>query len=270
MKTDNIEAPRVGTSLNKYFHYIKEKPNIQPQESEFSDIFDDPKYREYCFNQAKASFKFVFNKELIKSHLNKSANKESLKYLKEIRRYGIILKGVYKFTGDTYKCSDNLKSFLYNLGQYNDTYWISSDKEKSKKVLDSLDDLVPSINFATTESFREYANKVMSKIDFLVRQQKLNVKQFHDLRKKLRSFADLFQIPASEDLEGKMHWLFSSMIRISFDLGKYHNELVKEKLESNTNLDGKEIILNNNIIEEFAELRPFIVRVCGLDGNQKL
>lgn len=261
---ENLESRKSTPILVSKFLNIRERPEINPTINDFSGVFKDKKYREHCFKEVKSSFEFIFDKKKLLHHLQKNPNKESISYLKQVRRYGVILRGMYRFLDPSHKCGEGLDQLLLFLGEYNDNYWLSPSEEIKKGIINNLNDIEFSINFIDTLGFKEYAKSLLFKIEEQLKEKILSVDKFHTLRIRLRLFADLMQVTAAENYGGNLHWLFYSIIELSSEMGKHHDDLIQKGLNGEINYHKSTVRINPRIASEFKRIKPFIEKVCGL------
>ena len=104
----------------------------------------------------------------------------------------------------------------------------------------------------------------MSEIEEILKEKELPVTKFHLLRKKIRLFGNLVQIPAIENLGKSQHWLCSSLFEISKEMGDQHDDLVARGLRGEIDYSQAVLEVSPQILSEFEKLKPFIKKVCGL------
>jgi len=267
---DQISNPAEKASepvLVSLFDAIKEKPDIEPEVDDFRPILNSETFRKHSFEEVREAFLFVLDKEKIRQYLSApESTTEAIKYLKRVRRFGLILRSDYRFLDVAHRPPESLYRFLSLLGDYNDHYWLG-EKQDAALLLEALrriDETELTINPIDSKSFEEYARNILSRIDSLVQKDELPTAEFHELRKLIRSCADLMQIAATEDRGGNMHWLFSSALSLSIRLGKQHDELIQRGLRKEINYDDATASINSNIREEIKRLQPFIKRAIGI------
>ena len=230
-----IENTKPIPILVSRFTEIRNKPNLEPTIEDFSDIFSNEDNRKHSFEEVKKAFEFIFNKEKFIHSLNKEPNKESFAYLKQVRRYGVILR-------------DHCRFF--------------SSKHKSAEALNNIE--FP-IEFDDTDGFIRHIVNELSEIQEIFKEKKLPVATFYLLRKKIRLFGNLVQIPALENLRKSQHWLCSSLFEISKEMGDQHDDLVAKGLSGEIDYDQAVLEVSSRILSEFERLKPFIEKICGLD-----
>ncbi len=261
---NNLENIQTEPILVSRFFDIRTRPELNPDEVDFSNIFEDKQYREHIFEEARKAFEFIFDKERFVREIKLEANEESFSYLKQVRRYGLILKALYRFTDTSHKCGEKLNHFLFLLGEYNDSYWISSQPEIREGILDSLSDLDFSVNFIDTEEFKKYAKSILDHIATLVQANNLPIEQFHKLRKRFRLLSNLMQVPAAENCGGNLHWLFYSIFKLSAWLGEIHDDYVERSLKKEIKYEESIVEIGPDVAAEFNKFKPFVEKVLGL------
>ena len=261
----NLESVKIRPILVSRFSDIRENPKINPKEDGFSNIFENKEYRQHFFEEARKAFEFIFDKEKFIQNILLEPNEESFSYLKQVRRYGLILKAFYRFSDISHRCGENLNHLLFLLGEYNDNYWISTQLETRDEILNYLDDIDLSINFISTQEFKEYTKSILSQIEILLQENELPMKKFHTLRKKLRLLSNFMQVAAAEDCGGNMHWLFYSIFKLSTELGEIHDDYVQKGLKGEIEYQESIVKTDPHITEDFYKLKPFIEKVYGLN-----
>lgn len=264
MQTANEQSEAVPVTVS-YFNNIKDIPDIHPEVEDFSAIFDDIEYRQHCFEEIKKSFLFVYDKDKIDKSMNALANEDDFRYLKQVRRFGLILRESYCLFGSKHVSPEPFYLFIKSLGTFNDQYWFSPREELKKEVAErnigNFELENPSIE---NKDFREYAEKLLLDIEELIKEQTLLMNEFHGLRKKIRLYADNMQVSAAENYQGNMHWLFASLLELSVKLGEKHDEYIKQDLNGEIEYEKTKVEVDPYIVENFEKLRPFIEKVMGI------
>lgn len=260
-----IENTKPIPILVSRFTEIRNKPNLEPTIEDFSDIFSNEDNRKHSFEEVKKAFEFIFNKEKFIHSLNKEPNKESFAYLKQVRRYRVILRDHCRFFSSKHKSAEALNKFLYFLGQCNDRYWVVQSEEIKQETIIHIDNIEFPIEFDDTDGFIRHIVNELSEIQEIFKEKKLPVATFHLLRKKIRLFGNLVQIPALENLRKSQHWLCSSLFEISKEMGDQHDDLVAKGLSGEIDYDQAVLEVSSRILSEFERLKPFIEKICGLD-----
>ncbi len=256
------ESSNLEPVLVNHFMDIRENPNLNPRVEEFNSIFIDDEYRKHIFEEANKTFAFVFKKNEFLNHLQKEPNKESRKYLRMIRRYGLVLRAIYQFLYPKHKCPDELHTFISTLGKFNDKYLTTPLEIERNEIFLAIDKIELPIESVDVLDFKNHVLKILNKIEKLFNKEKINVDELHTLRKSIRLFADLMQIPAAEDYKGNNHWLFYSIVEISSAIDKdlkVEQQVIEE-------VDYKKILVEPNKIikDNFKYIKPYIEKVCGV------
>jgi hypothetical protein len=264
MATKTPEKPSSTPVLISRFLDIREKPPISPSPEDFSEVFNNEQYRRHSFEEAKKSFDFVFDKNKFIKAIEGEKSKQNFSYLKQVRRLGLILRASYRFMDSDHECPEDLQQFVSSLGEYNDTYKINPSKELRKNIIAKLDNIKFPIDFVDDAEFRRYAKNLLADTEKLLKEKVLPIDEFHTLRKRLRLFADLMQVAAAENYGGNMHWLFHSIIELSSELGRSHDDLTQEGLRGNIDYHTSIVAVDPRVAPDFKKAKPFIKKVCGL------
>jgi len=246
------------------FYDIRESVDLTPTLDDFTNILEDEDHRRHFFEEAKRSFEYVRDREKLIKCLEQEPSKENYKYLKNLRRFGLILKAAYRFVDSSHMCTEDLNDFLFLLGKFNDHYWVAHTKEDVRQIVEKFDHIKFPIDYISTKKFKEYAEKLLDDIEKLFGNRELKIRKFHSLRKKIRTFSNFMQVLAAENCGKEPHWLFYSLLSISTELGDKHDELLQKGLEGEIEYHDSVVELNPKTAEEFTKLKPFIKKMCGL------
>jgi len=261
----NSEQSKDASFIISYFDKIKVAPDIHPEAGDFSAVFDDIEYRQHCFEEIKKSFLLIYDKNKVNAAISSKPNEDSFIYLKQVRRIGLILRESYLLFSSEHSSPQPFYLFIKSLGGFNDQYWFSAPKELGEKVAErnigNFEFNDPSIE---NKDFRKYVEKILSDTKELLKEQILSMEEFHGLRKNIRLCADIMQVSAAEDYQGKLHWLFSSLLDLSVRLGKEHDEYIQRDLKGEINYKKTKVEVDPYVVENFNKLRPFIKKVMGI------
>lgn len=263
----SVESHRENLSepvLVARFEDITRKPDIEPKAENFSNIFEDEEYRKQCFDEAHKAFLSVYNKEKFDEYLNAEPSNEGRDYLKKVRKFGLILRAMYNFFDEAHQCPENFQQFLFTLGKYNDRYLLKKSKRIKPQDVLGFDNLDVPVDFVDDKDFKKYVEETLSQIDELMEKSILPAESFHDLRKKVRLFASLMQVTASENYGGNLQWLFASILELSVMLGEKHDELVSKDLVGDIDYHSSKVVVDGEFASKFLNLEPFIKKVVGL------
>ncbi len=266
-KTPNPAEMGITPILVSRFDTIKEKPDIAPELSSFESILNTEDFRKHSFEEIREAFLFIFNEEKIRQYLTaREQTQEAFRYLKRVRRFGLILRSNYILLNATHRPPESLYRFLSLLGDYNDHYWLDKKQNADPllETLDGINKLDLAIKMADDREFKKYVDDVLNRIDSLIEKGELPVAEFHELRKNIRSCADLLQVAATENYGGGIHWLFSSVLALSIRLGEQHDELLQKGLRKEIDYGEASVLVDPAIRQEFEKLKPFIKRVVGI------
>ncbi len=260
----NLNRINAKSILLTYFERIKRKPNISPSLNGLSDVFSK-KYRRHCFNEARRAFFLFLSKRKVERFLKCKPSRDRGKYLKKVRRLGIILIVMYIFFDKTHKCPKNLGKFLTELGRYNDRYWIDNSNGSGVHLsIAKLNFREMTLNPASNKDVKKYASRRLSRIRKSLERTKFLAQEFHVLRKNVRSFASLLQVAAAENHRGSLHWLFVSLLNLSSELGDKHDKLVVCDLQGKAEYHLSTVTIGKTFFRRFKRIDPFIKKVLGL------
>ncbi len=247
--------------LVQRFLDIREDPKLDPKIEELKPVFDNDEYRKHIFFEAQKSFEAIFKKEEFLEHLYREPNEDSRLYLRQIRRYGLVLRAMYQFMDDSHQCPEDFHQFLSLLGKVNDKYLKSKSEGKKERISDSVEKMDLPITFVDSSNFKSHVALVIQEIESLIEKKHLDFEELHTLRKKIRLFADLLQVSAAENYKSSLHGLFYLIIEISTNV----DADLKSIREKHLTKPGATLVeVRNEIISEFVKVKPFIEKICGI------
>ena len=163
----------------------------------------------------------------------RNQNSELKKYLKELRKAGLVVKSVL----DLYTTNGSpiiFSEFVKNLGKLNDSYTIKNGTKFAQKTLQLLSDHLP-ISFSTTpvnsRLYKERLLEIKLATEKSLQSPFILVPDYHDLRKNLRHIKNIYQLavvrnPHNSALLQTYHFLSI----LNTELGKVHDEFAKQKI----------------------------------------
>ena len=252
------------------FEQIRQAPSADVTLENMPIVFGESSYREHCFDEAKNSWLTVFNKEKVLRAVTSDPKEEYFRYLKDIRKFGLILKSGYRFFGKTHMCPDGLDTFVRNIGRYNDHYWSSSTKSPfpadTMEALDHLDGESLSISYGTTEEFKAYAEGVFLRIESVLhgRAKSISVRDLHSLRKCVRLFSNIMQVPAAEHVTEPQHLLFHRLYNLSGTLASVRDNQADGTATDQINKDELMVDIDPFWAEEWDRVSSSVRRALDL------
>jgi|GEM_PF-4740360 len=253
------------------YDLIKEKPDTEPRLSDLKPLLADSEYRKKSFEEVREAFIFEYDRDKIAECLSKNEpDEEDFRYLKKLRRLGVILRSNYNFFGQSHLSPEVFVNLISNLGRYNDNYWLGSAKREQSKIYsenvmtNGNIKQVLEIDYADNRNFTEYARGMIFEIKILLKDDVFGAQNFHDLRKKIRICADSLQYAASDNLDSGVHWLFSSMLELSTELGHIHDAVLQKSLRGEGDYHDSNVKIDPSVRERFMALMPYMEKVFGI------
>src|SRR3989344_3007019 len=106
-----LETKKKPPVLVARFESIRKKPPHTPNLKNFNSLFDSGEFRQHCFDEVLKAWQFMFQPETIAAYLHNPQQPEHFKYLKQVRRFGLILKSMYQIFGSSHASPKGLKVF---------------------------------------------------------------------------------------------------------------------------------------------------------------
>lgn len=255
------------------FKGIRKNPNIRAESvalASIQDVFADPAYRQECFEESKSAWMYAMGKDedSLDRMLQVPPTEDILKKLKDIRHYGQILRSSYKCFDERHDSPQSFDRFLHAYGTLLDNYFaVSPDRAK---LLEEVVSYMPSVESAelydfqpaSDASFRKYIDHGIELIDLRLAQSQQPTETFHKLRKNIRTFMNLMQVPAAQGKGRGFEWLFWELYGMSKQLGIDHDFVVKDFIDKPNQQDTM-LSVPEKFHAEFRALKPYILASVG-------
>lgn len=157
---------------------------------------------------------------------------ENHKILKETRGFAKLSRSAYQLFDESHRPPDTLYSFTKALGKL-----IDNEEEPNLKlaenVLKAMQNCQENLTFrpCTNESYVTFINENIQHITTLQKSHVLTPKLFHDLRKKIGTFMDLYRLVATllNTQETIQTYLF--LLQLNRQLGNKHDVMLGQVLK---------------------------------------
>lgn len=193
--------------------------------------------RAHMLDTALSAWSTAFNRDGVKALLSAGSSEivpvDQYTELKALRKYGLILKSSYLFLDSRHLTPTPLHTFVRELGQFIDNFFNQDSKRYKDRVMGVLDDVyTPDVRLdfqpATDESYIYKVNSGIRKIGDGAKRTGLTVPEFHDIRKEVRHFMNIFQLAAILDATSSNTHMFRHLYFLNDMLGKQHDEAVQQ------------------------------------------
>lgn len=209
--------------------------------------------RAHMFAIAASAWNTTFShtslNELLASDSRRTAE-EQFRALKDLRKFGMILKTGYLFFDDRQTAPAPLHLLIRSLGQLNDHFFTPDRDTHMAHVTAVLENVYTpdtTLNFqpATDDTYRSKVNTAISSISQGIQQPEVGVETFHDMRKTLRHLMNIFQLAAALTGHQQYEHLFTHLDTLSSDLGKTHDSLVQQAYEGKIVYDTSQVVIDS-------------------------
>ncbi|MDP3974636.1 MAG: hypothetical protein Q8P65_01455 [bacterium] len=263
------DSGHLGTpTLVRNFEAIRIKPKEALSDIHPLPIFGSQEGLTELFDETMKAWVFKYDPVRIKERLLHPTD-DSVKKLKDVRKYGIILSDHYLTIDQSQLVPENLVFFLHTLGKYNDNIGLSkrnkyADRLLGDNFLESLKSL-DEMNPMSVDDFRTTISRVIGEVRVLSSHQSLIMGDFHRLRKKIRLLGNLFQVPAVRELEGEAHQLFYQIQLISDQLGDRHDLVLQRHIHEGTSYKSQMMAIDKPTEEEINNAVTLVERALGIN-----
>jgi hypothetical protein len=273
---EKVERKSNVPILLENFKEIHNAPLISPAQLEKfpAHIFTQEREWLHSFEEAKKSFFFVYDRDKVLDYMQKEPSEEGFRYLKNIRRLGLILRSHYIFIDEKHKAPEYPKEFFTKLGEFNDNYWRQGKSRKllaneigkiTKKISPDKLTLEPDSYYGFMQNFRDILNESRS----YLQSSKLSITKYHQLRKRLRAIADLMQVTVAESIGSELHWLCASILNITDILGQNIDAAKEKSKEEKIDEDSYMIKVDPVLSDKFKILLPYINKFAGIPAKPR-
>ncbi len=258
-------------SLVANFEVIRKRPHTFVNLDDLHSILSNKSYREHFFHEAETAWQYIFDPDKIAVCLSRRDEK-SYRYLKQVRKFGNVLRSSYRAYSINHHCPDLLHDFLVKLGEYNDYYPLPLGAPIAEKILqarpmwESLNKGDTTLQYAETSSFQNYMAKMIKDILILLEKRSLSMAAFHSLRKKVRTFMNLAQIPAVEHVDRAEHQFFYMLYELSTKIGDVHRNFVKKDIRGKIDYANSLVTIDPDWQRYFLEHLSYIKKACGINS----
>lgn len=199
------------------------------------NLYDSPEVLASYFQEAVTAWHHIYDAERFRAALRTPDLAASHKYLKEVRKYALILKTAFQFFHAELAAPAALKQFTKELGQYNDWYEHPDQAQHTQHLLpDTLIREVEALDVTarppSLEGFHKRLRDKIAEVRQLTAHTELPTPEFHDARKAIRTLMNVLQVPASHELDSPAHHLFLILHSFSKQLGDQHDVIVSDTL----------------------------------------
>lgn len=255
--------PETNESLEYQFAQIREETSefdrtLLPEQVEL------PLNRDFdskdLLNLATAFWQRIYNQDeflqVLRRYISLSPEQKSKatkekQYFKKLRKAGLIYKSAFRFGDERRNLPDDMDNFLVKLGEFGDYFY----HEHGQKIGFELLLLVNEKNFLQPVEDSQYASlaEVRVRIDWIVQkcqkfmfEKKLEVNDFHKMRKLLRHVMNLYQLAAvARQDDMNIRQTFQFICDLNSMLGDEHDEAVKNDISGKAKYDEQEILLDD-------------------------
>lgn len=160
------------------------------------------------------------------------SEKDKYSSLKDLRKYGLILTTSYRFFDKRHTAPKPLRVFVRALGQLNDHFFSADSREHKERVSSILDNVYTpdtKLDFrpAKDKSYRLAVQNSLSGIEALMQEGEVDIEVFHDARRNLRDFMNIFELAAIIGDDPAALMMFTYLGSLNKKLGGMHDEVVQ-------------------------------------------
>ncbi len=255
---------------------VFEAPGILPRvvflprgASFYSDLFEINRYSLASINPREVHRLL----SLIKDGKLSELSRADKKLLKEMRKALIKLRSAYRFFARNNTEPSEIADYSRSLGQLNDqiSRW-NVDNKKTKQIeqyaalvlkkMDAATNLLEQkVKGISTPDFFKFNVDRLEDIERLLAGKELSVDQYHWLRKRIREYANFFQMLLAKTDDPAADLLASRLGNLSFHMGQFKDGLLNSKVAQHkkdpgsqpTKLDEKSFSLLKDFLEILKE-----------------
>lgn len=241
--------------------------------TEFKALISQPDEINQICKTALENWRAIFNKaifidnltlyqESVQNHNHQEQMGELgalFKYFKEVRKAAQYLRTTYLIFDRAHEEPESFHTFVWNLGQLKDTFWIPEKSNAHVSILANL--LSFSANWEdftirpdSIEMILVYAKQPLDRARALVEQGELPAEDFHHLRKKLRLFANIYTLAVKYGRLGKVKEMKDLLVEINDELGDINDEMVNKSLLGEKRYEENVVSLGFSLAQKITAL----------------
>lgn len=178
------------------------------------------------------------------------------KYLKRLRKAGLILKSAQRFSSEERNLPANFDAFLKQLGKVNDAWDFAQLHEEIKKLRIIIDSGISVGEQRTTsvEVFEDRVNFLITHIEDYINTHPLPTKNYHKLRKYVRHLMNLFQLKAALYVERhEIVQTFQYLCDLNSELGNLHDQFVEMGLTGEIDYSQSTTVIPNELKKKITQ-----------------
>lgn len=153
--------------------------------------------------------------------------------LKNLRKYGLIVKTGYLLFDDRHLAPVNHHTFIKDLGTLNDTFSLPDADNHRLQVVRNLQEYYPmgvspfsDFKPASDESYHDAVDQHIANIRIGVREEPVLLSTFHTIRKSLRHMMNVYQLAGAIDPSDANVHIFQYLAELNKKLGDQHDVYV--------------------------------------------
>lgn len=158
-----------------------------------------------------------------------------LRFFKTVRKASMYLRTMYLFFDVAHEEPERLHTFVWQLGQFNDTFMYPDKSDAHARILNIQ--LEPDVSWGefsiipdTPDRAMGMAAQPLERALTLLESPQLAAEEFHQLRKKLRLFANVYTVASRGMADEATRHLKDLLVGINEELGAINDEMVSASI----------------------------------------
>jgi hypothetical protein len=225
------------------------------------------------FNRAKSDFHTANSAELraaierlTTNSGSKDLDEKTIENLKLARKAGAILRSSYELFGKRHERPKQFSKFVVDFGHLNDAIANGAKKQVVKEARKTLKHLDEGVFDRELERFQPTSQKSFSRhmagmLDDAasgIREKKLNIVDFHTIRKNLVTLQDLFVLQPQLLKDPKLAPVAERLESLRDGMGKIHDDAIAKKLDGAIDYDKYNVKVPKRLRRAVLELADAI------------
>jgi len=156
-------------------------------------------------------------------------------YFKNVRKAGMYLRTTFIFFDQAHEDPERLHTFVWQLGQFNDKFLFPEQSSAHAEILKKQ--LALNENWAHFDIRPDSSENVLNVSSFplyrlraLLESSQLKAEEFHELRKKLRLFANIYTLSAKKSHDVGIQQMKAVLLEINEELGTINDAMVQDEI----------------------------------------
>lgn len=243
-------------------------------ETEFKDLISVPNEIDQICKTAVENWRSIFNREIFLDNIKtyqKLIQQEVLsqneanelnaifKYFKEVRKAAQYLRTIYLLFDVAHEEPEHFHTFVWQLGQLKDTFKYPLKALPHAAILANVISQSShwgdfSVRPDTAEQILDFAQQPLLRVRRLIEHSELPAEDFHQLRKKLRLFTNIYTLAVKYGRLGRVKEMKDLLVQLNDELGDINDIMVERAVSGEHRYEENIVTLDPSLQTKIRDL----------------